>query len=183
MDKQLLSCHVFSFKGCSDGDVRLVGGATAQEGRVEFCNNDTWGTVCDDSWDMTDAIVVCRQLGFSVTEVVAFRNAAFGQGTGPILLDNVACSGSESRLADCSHNGIGINNCGHSEDAGVICQATSPTTPSPTAPSPTTPSPTTPSPTTSSPTAPSPTAPSPTPGRLAHNVVDPLFLPTPKCIC
>ena len=117
---------------CSDSDIRLVGGATAQEGRVEFCNDDTWGTVCDNFWGTLDAIVVCRQLGFPVTEAVAFRNAAFGQGTGPILLDNVACIGSESRLADCSHNGIGINNCGHSEDAGVICQAASPTAPSPT---------------------------------------------------
>ena len=112
---------------CSDGDIRLVGGANAQEGRVEFCNDDTWGTVCDDFWDTADASVVCRQLGFPPQGPVAFSNAVFGQGTGPILLDNVACTGSESRLANCSHDGIGIHNCGHSEDAGVRCQATSPT--------------------------------------------------------
>ena len=107
-------------------------GATAQEGRVEFCNDNTWGTVCDDSWGTADASVVCRQLGFPVTGAVAFSNAAFGEGTGPILLDNVACIGTETRLADCSHNGIGNDNCAHSEDASVRCQATTPATPSPT---------------------------------------------------
>ena len=114
---------------CSNGDVRLVGGANALEGRVEFCNDNTWGTVCDDAWGPDDASVVCRQLGFSPQLAVAFNQAAFGQGTGPILLDDVGCVGTESRLADCPNAGIGNNNCGHSEDAGVRCQAA---TPSPT---------------------------------------------------
>ena len=49
---------MFSFKGCSDGEVRLVGGDNAQEGRVEFCNDITWGTVCDDDWDNSDLMLV-----------------------------------------------------------------------------------------------------------------------------
>ena len=88
--------------------------------------------------------MACRQLGFSptgwfhvtllinvvlplpknffLTGATAFVRASFGPGTGPILLDNVGCSGSETRLVDCINDGIGVHNCGHSEDAGVRCQ-------------------------------------------------------------
>ena len=50
---------------CSNGPLRLVGGNVPNEGRVEICLNDVWGTVCDDGWSTTDATVVCRQLGYS----------------------------------------------------------------------------------------------------------------------
>ena len=57
---------------------------------------------------------------FSVGSV-AVSYAAFGQGTGPIYLSNVGCTGSESSLLSCSHSGIGVTSCGHYEDAGVVC--------------------------------------------------------------
>lgn len=59
--------------------VRLVGGSEL-EGRVEAFNGAEWGTVCDDSWDQTDADVVCRQLGFTNGAERATVAAEFGQG-------------------------------------------------------------------------------------------------------
>ena len=50
---------------CTVGQVQLVGGGIANEGRVEICIDNEWGTVCDDSWGSADATVVCRELGYS----------------------------------------------------------------------------------------------------------------------
>ena len=105
--------------------IRLVGGSSYNEGRVEVNYNGEWGTVCDDGWDDTDAGVVCRQLGFG-SSGTAIGSAGFGQGSGPILLDSVSCSGNESLLAECGHPGVGITgNCSHTEDVAVICSADS----------------------------------------------------------
>ena len=50
---------------CENGEIRLIGGSNSYEGRVEVCNNNAWGTVCDDFWGTPDANVACRQLGYS----------------------------------------------------------------------------------------------------------------------
>ena len=57
--------YVHTYTGCPEGDIRLLNGRTSQEGRIEICKNNTWGTVCDSGWHYSDAQVVCRQLGFS----------------------------------------------------------------------------------------------------------------------
>ena len=101
--------------------LRLVGGSSYSEGRVEVNYNGEWGTVCDDEWDDTDAGVVCRQLGFG-SSGTAIGVAVFGQGSGPIWLDNIKCTGNESTLASCGHLGVGVTrSCSHYEDAGVRC--------------------------------------------------------------
>ena len=63
---------------------------------------------------------MCRQLGYP-DAVAALGSAHFGEGTVPILLDNVNCVGNEPNLYECGHNGFGIHDCDHSKDVAVEC--------------------------------------------------------------
>ena len=106
--------------GPGEGEVRLVGGSGPHEGRVEVYHNGAWCTVCDNSWDLQDAMVVCHQLGYG--RAVGVRCCdAFGRGSGPIWYYNVRCTGHEANLTQCGHRGLGVNSCYPWGDAGVIC--------------------------------------------------------------
>ncbi|XP_071071642.1 scavenger receptor cysteine-rich domain-containing protein DMBT1-like [Dasypus novemcinctus] len=106
--------------------VRLVDGKTQCEGRVEVYHNGTWGTVCDNAWDIGAAPVVCRQLDCG-EGVGALGRGHFGEGVGSILLDDVQCWGDEDSLGQCQHRSLSVHNCGHHEDAGVVCSASAST--------------------------------------------------------
>ncbi|XP_078140674.1 scavenger receptor cysteine-rich domain-containing group B protein-like [Centroberyx gerrardi] len=106
---------------CEGSDIRLGMGFHSCSGRVEFYHDNQWGSVCDDLWGLDDAQVVCRELGCG-RALSAPGRAHFGRGEGPIWLDNVRCTGSESTLRECRHAGLRSHYCYHSENAGVVCE-------------------------------------------------------------
>ena len=125
----VLTVHTFLDVTANDtaaeGSVRLVGGDTMLEGRVEVFLLGQWGTVCDYRWDLFDAIVVCRQLGY-LRAIEAPRSAFFGAGSGPSWYYRVYCTGTEHNLTECSKNTYNFGSaCPHSRDAGAVCSSQS----------------------------------------------------------
>jgi len=99
--------------------MRLVGGVSPYEGRLEVYHNGTWGTVCDDHFNDAAATVVCYKL--TGRHVGHFIGNFYGAGSGPIWLDNFECNETEHYISDCQHNDWGSHNCTHSQDVSVFC--------------------------------------------------------------
>ncbi|XP_078391065.1 scavenger receptor cysteine-rich type 1 protein M130-like [Cetorhinus maximus] len=121
------SKHVCSHKEdvrimCSEHkELRLVNGMHRCEGRVEVFYNGTWGTVCSESLDSHDAEVICKQLQCGHLASIDYYARLFGEGSGPIWLDEVECMSHESTIWQCQTDPWGKHNCHHREDAGVVC--------------------------------------------------------------
>ncbi|XP_016414338.1 scavenger receptor cysteine-rich type 1 protein M130-like [Sinocyclocheilus rhinocerous] len=120
--RSYLTCSASSYqRQCSDHvPLRLSGGEGRCSGRLEVYHNAVWGSVCDDQWDISDAQVVCRQLGCGAA-LRADGNSVFGAGEGVVWLNRVECRGNEIHLWDCP---LSLNNhtdCSHKEHAGLIC--------------------------------------------------------------
>lgn len=99
--------------------LRLVDGSSELAGRLEILYFGQWGTVCEDYFDIQDANIACRRLGFPAARSYSRSVPA---GSGYIWLDNVHCIGNETALEQCPHRGFGINSgCGHNKDVGVTC--------------------------------------------------------------
>lgn len=118
---QQVVCTVLAFVH-ADANIRLAGGDGYRKGRVEVFLDGEWGTICDHNWDINDALVVCRQLGFGNVDKVR-SDAFFGEGVGRILMSLVDCQGTERALTECHYDTYEANYCIHSEDAGVVCAA------------------------------------------------------------
>ena len=102
--------------------IRLAGGRSDQEGRVEIKLNKGWGLICGDGWSLFEAAVVCRQLGLSYAQY-ALQHSFFGGHNLSVVLAGVKCNGHESNIGECSHEQYESITCPGPEGsvAGVIC--------------------------------------------------------------
>ena len=106
--------------------IRLVDSHLEGQGHVEVLYVGHWGSICDDFFDLNDANVICRELGYSKAEN-AHSLSQFGLAQRFIWLDNLACYGNESQLIECPNIVWGVHNCFAIEAASVTCSGTVPT--------------------------------------------------------
>ncbi|RDD45648.1 Deleted in malignant brain tumors 1 protein [Trichoplax sp. H2] len=101
--------------------LRLLGGPNRYSGNLEVFFKGRWGSVCDDRFDLKDANVACRQLGFASAKDFACCSK-YGSKVTPYWLDDLDCTGTETALSLCKHSAWGVANCGNLEVASIECQ-------------------------------------------------------------
>ncbi|NWY53259.1 LOX3B oxidase, partial [Chionis minor] len=124
----MVACRQLGLGFANHGlQIRLAGGRTTFEGRVEVKRGSKWGTVCSDGWTTKEAMVACRQLGLgyslhAVTETWYWDASNVTE----MVLSGVKCAGHEMSLSHCQHHGSSLNcrNTGTRFAAGVICSET-----------------------------------------------------------
>ncbi len=114
------SCNNTAGVVCKPNTIRLVGGRNKTSGGVELFKKNTWGAICDTDWDIVDAGVVCRQLGFSGAKE-AKSGSYFGEPEGPSYMQGVSCDGSEAKITDCPSHYWDEPKCNSTKTAGVVC--------------------------------------------------------------
>ena len=95
-------------------------GGSDRSGRLEIYHGDSWGTICNDNWDIEDSTVACKQLGFNFA-LLAGNDPDIERSYDPIWLEDLNCTGRESRLLSCQRSDWGVHDCFHSEDIQVTC--------------------------------------------------------------
>nr|XP_043065608.1 uncharacterized protein LOC108120408 isoform X2 [Drosophila bipectinata] len=100
---------------------RLEGGRSSNEGRLEVKYHGVWGSVCDDDFNVKNAQVACNSMGYYGPAKI--EKNIFGNGNGPIWLDQVMCYGNETSIDKCNHWNWGEHNCNHTEDVALHCTA------------------------------------------------------------
>ena len=106
---------------CNDGDVRLTGSSIRTAGRVEICVESVWTTMCDQNWDLRDAKVACRELGYSPYGAMP-TYGCYTEGQLSFGITSISCTGNEENLFNCSHSNPSLYNCRFRNDAGLLCQ-------------------------------------------------------------
>ncbi|VDI10691.1 deleted in malignant brain tumors 1 protein [Mytilus galloprovincialis] len=108
----------FLVNGQLSGSLRITAGYAVNAGRLDFFYNGEWGTVCDNHFDNIDATVACRQLGYC--SGIIYPADRIRDGHGAIWLNDVNCTGSESKLLHCAYNADSTR-CRHYDDVGIHC--------------------------------------------------------------
>ena len=106
-----------------EGNIRLTDGSSVEAGTVEIFYDNQWNKVCDDDWTLTDASVVCRQLGYPRASDY-YRRANFVPASGEVhvVIPRLSCTGSETRLLDCSHGDVYNASCDNAQNIAVECE-------------------------------------------------------------